>query len=89
MSKGKCDEEKAKATKTKSTIRHSDNPSICSIFFLTVGLWFYRTLVPLVDCIIFLFLVFANSSVCVHIDCKQKDYYKAGCFLQGKAYNTK
>ena len=76
---------KAEATKAKNTIRHSIIPSIFPsifpLFFLTVGLWFYRTFEPLVDCVIFLFLVLANRGVCVHIDYKQEDYYKTRCFL--------
>ena len=56
-------------------------PSIFPLFFLTVGLWFYRTFEPLVDCVIFLFLVLANRGICVHIDYKQEDYYKTRCFL--------
>ena len=89
ISKGKYDEQKAKATKTKNTIRHSNNSSIHSHFLFIVGLWVYRAFIPLVDCVIFLFVVLTNSSVCVRIDYKQEDYYKAGCFLQRKAYNAK
>jgi hypothetical protein len=63
ISKGKYDEQKAKATKTKNTIRHSNNSSIHSHFLFIVGLWVYRAFIPLVDCVIFLFVVLANSSV--------------------------